>query len=207
MFVPWLTSLVSSTQRQTGMVALHIMVPYLAAYLYTRFRRHARQQQQQQQENPSSTATQTRWQRLALWSLNLPAFDSLMQDHVRPLHLALFFLMGRYYSLSKRWFQIRYVSAGVTLPGQDEASRPIPDGMRNMIMYRSALDHLRTHNSNHHPMKCWVCSWPCSCSLKPACRSIGAHTALRPHQQKQRRLKASLTALKNQRRDLSSDKF
>lgn len=95
-------------QRQHTLVATHILLPYLIAALYTRLRRYARQQQASQD---SIQQPVTKWQRIRhfLLSLNLPAFDSLMQDHIRPVHLALFFLFGRYYSLSKRWLRIRYV--------------------------------------------------------------------------------------------------
>lgn len=80
-------------------------MPYLISHLYARFRRYARQHSDQQQEG------QTRMQRLQAFilSIHLPVFDSLMQDHLRPLHLAWFFLAGRYYSMAKRWLQVRLV--------------------------------------------------------------------------------------------------
>lgn len=42
-----------------------------------------------------------------------------MQEHIQPIHLALFFLIGRYYSLAKRVLRVRYVSPPqINVPGQ-----------------------------------------------------------------------------------------
>jgi hypothetical protein len=47
-----------------------------------------------------------------LAALQLPPFASLVEEHLKPLNLALFFLVGKYYSTAKRALRIRYVSSG-----------------------------------------------------------------------------------------------
>lgn len=47
--------------------------------------------------------------RLARVLAVLPPFERIRDDHVRAVHLALFYLFGRYYHLSKRLTGIRYV--------------------------------------------------------------------------------------------------
>lgn len=41
---------------------------------------------------------------------DLPTFESLTEDYLRSVHLAVFYLFGRYYHLSKRGAGIRFVS-------------------------------------------------------------------------------------------------
>ncbi|KAL7005053.1 peroxisome biogenesis factor 10 [Cystobasidiomycetes sp. EMM_F5] len=43
-------------------------------------------------------------------NIELPAFENLINEHVRAIHLAIFYLFGRYYHLAKRFFRIRYLS-------------------------------------------------------------------------------------------------
>ncbi|KAK9894221.1 hypothetical protein P389DRAFT_184403 [Cystobasidium minutum MCA 4210] len=43
-------------------------------------------------------------------SVELPSFESLIDEHLRAVHLAVFYLFGRYYHLSKRFLRIRYLS-------------------------------------------------------------------------------------------------
>ena len=45
-----------------------------------------------------------------LGSLQLPTFEGLMDEHVRAIHLAIFYLFGRYYHLAKRLLSTRYLS-------------------------------------------------------------------------------------------------
>ena len=49
--------------------------------------------------------------RLAAISTELPTFETLTEDYLRSVHLAVFYLWGRYYNLSKRAAGIRFVSA------------------------------------------------------------------------------------------------
>jgi peroxin-10 len=57
-----------------------------------------------------------------LTSVELPSFESLIDEHLRAIHLAIFYLFGRYYNLSKRLLRIRYLSLqNKTGPG---AQRP-----------------------------------------------------------------------------------
>lgn len=39
-----------------------------------------------------------------------PSFESLTADYLRSVHLAVFYLWGRYYHISKRLVGIRFVS-------------------------------------------------------------------------------------------------
>lgn len=59
-------------------------------------------------------------------SFSLPTFESLMDEHVRAVHLAVFYLFGRYYHVAKRLLGIRYLSLQMRPePGQPgSAARP-----------------------------------------------------------------------------------
>lgn len=41
---------------------------------------------------------------------DLPSFEAMTEDYLRSVHLAIFYLAGRYYNLSKRFVGIRFVS-------------------------------------------------------------------------------------------------
>lgn len=45
-----------------------------------------------------------------LSSVELPSFGSLLDEHLRAVHLAIFYLFGRYYNISKRLLRVRYLS-------------------------------------------------------------------------------------------------
>lgn len=54
-----------------------------------------------------------------LSSVDLPSFETLIDEHLRAIHLAIFYLFGRYYNLSKRILRMRYLSLqNKTGPGQ-----------------------------------------------------------------------------------------
>lgn len=56
-------------------------------------------------------------------SVEMPSFESLINEHLRAIHLAIFYLFGRYYHLSKRILRIRYLSLqNKTAPGQKPPS-------------------------------------------------------------------------------------
>lgn len=48
--------------------------------------------------------------RLASLAPDLPTFETITEDYLRSVHLAVFYLFGRYYHLSKRGAGIRFVS-------------------------------------------------------------------------------------------------
>lgn len=73
-------------------------------------------------------ATQARLPLASLLSsdlIALPTFESLMDEHIRAAHLAVFYLFGRYYHVAKRLLSIRYLSLQMRPePGQPGSSRP-----------------------------------------------------------------------------------
>lgn len=106
------------------MLSLHIMVPYIVSRIYSRLRRYlvARHEASQQiraslnsgfvNHSPPSKAQSApirlvNW--VASWAEDLPTFETLTEDYLRSVHLAIFYLWGTYYSLSKRASGIRFV--------------------------------------------------------------------------------------------------
>jgi peroxin-10 len=109
------------------MVALHVLGPYVLARLYTKLRRKTEEARERLNNNndnssdatllfdapaPSSLSSQPSFWTRVLAKLELPTFDSLIDQHLRPIHLAAFYLTGRYYHTAKRIVGIRYVSKG-----------------------------------------------------------------------------------------------
>lgn len=116
-----------SRARRLALVVLHVLFPYLAARLYAKARRSllARLQSSETEEAeleslfassekplPPRRATwaERALDRLAAVAKELPSFETLTEDYLRSMHLAIFYLSGRYYSLSKRATGIRFVS-------------------------------------------------------------------------------------------------
>lgn len=108
------------------MVLLHVLFPYLLAKSYAKGRRTllARLQSSEdaQAELESLFATSDKplpprkgsWSeraldRLAAFAKELPSFETLTEDYLRSVHLAVFYLFGRYYNLSKRATGVRFV--------------------------------------------------------------------------------------------------
>jgi len=56
---------------------------------------------------------------------NLPTFEALLNEHLRSVHLAVFYLFGRYYHVAKRLLRIRYLSLQSTQP-LDGSTAPRP---------------------------------------------------------------------------------
>lgn len=73
---------------------------------------------------PASRSPLSRLPLLSLLSsVELPSFETLIDEHLRAIHLAIFYLFGRYYNLSKRFLRIRYLSLqNKTGPGQKPPS-------------------------------------------------------------------------------------
>ncbi|KAK4056291.1 peroxisome biogenesis factor 10 [Microbotryomycetes sp. JL221] len=138
-------------KKRALLLSFHIALPYIVAKLYSRMRkylinRHEQIETTRQQivsiddlfvnSRPpplGSKKTSTVWTRLlnkmATYAIDLPTFDKLTQDYLRSVHLAVFYLFGRYYHLSKRGSGIRYIStqtkrleqnSGITPPSSYE---------------------------------------------------------------------------------------
>ncbi|KWU45731.1 hypothetical protein RHOSPDRAFT_16048, partial [Rhodotorula sp. JG-1b] len=54
--------------------------------------------------------------RIATFVKELPSFETLTEDYLRSVHLAVFYLFGRYYNLSKRATGVRFVRLITTSP-------------------------------------------------------------------------------------------
>ena len=101
-----------SARRRLALFTLQVLAPYV----YSRARRH----QQQMNPLPPPTPPSTLLARVQGWALTawhrllglIPVVDGLL-PHVHRLHLAVFFLTGRYLSLPKRLVGARYVALRV----------------------------------------------------------------------------------------------
>ena len=122
-----------SAQRRVALFALQVLGPYA----YARARRH----QQQMGPLPPPTAgarpaarvveaALAVWHRLLGW---IPVVDAVW-PHARRLHLALFFLTGRYLSLDKRLTGARYVA----LRTMDQ-QRPSYRGLGLLLLLQLAI--------------------------------------------------------------------
>ncbi|GAA6056167.1 hypothetical protein JCM3770_004240 [Rhodotorula araucariae] len=112
--------------RRAALVALHCLFPYFLARAYARLRRslisrHESQQAAQADIDslfassapplPAKQSFVARWiDRLGSVAADLPSFETLTEDYLRSVHLAIFYLFGRYYNLSKRAAGIRFIS-------------------------------------------------------------------------------------------------
>lgn len=114
-----------NSQRRAALLSLQILLPYLLARLYSQIRRNLLARHLLLTSTPTSSlddlfssvpppvvkkSLQTRMvDRLAGMAENSPTFDNLIEDYLRSTHLAIFYLYGRYYHLSKRLAGIRFV--------------------------------------------------------------------------------------------------
>ncbi|GAA6038553.1 hypothetical protein JCM8097_004627 [Rhodosporidiobolus ruineniae] len=131
-----------SLPRRLALVALHVLFPYFLARSYANLRRAliARHEASRASEAefdalfasspppPKRTSLLERCvDRLAAIAQDLPSFETLTEDYLRSMHLAVFYLFGRYYSLSKRATGIRFISMqGRRASAQSGASAPTP---------------------------------------------------------------------------------
>ncbi|TKA57131.1 hypothetical protein B0A53_01087 [Rhodotorula sp. CCFEE 5036] len=116
-----------SRARRIAMVLLHVLFPYILARAYAKTRRAllARLQSSEdaQEELESLFASSDKplpprkgsWSertldRIAAFAKELPSFETLTEDYLRSVHLAVFYLFGRYYNLSKRATGVRFIS-------------------------------------------------------------------------------------------------
>lgn len=120
----------STTQRRALLLSLHILVPYLIARAYSNFRRRLLARREASElvrrsdadsvfASSSSTPPPPKPLRvrlldwLAAGAADFPTFETITEDYLRSVHLAVFYLWGRYYNLSKRAAGIRFVSCPV----------------------------------------------------------------------------------------------
>lgn len=104
-----------STSRRTALVFVHSVVPYLLSWHYARFRKRLRDNARQRKQN-------TRLQKMTNTLVRaLPTYDTLVGDYMRSVHLASFYLFGRYYDFAKRATGVRYI---FTRRLQEGESRP-----------------------------------------------------------------------------------
>lgn len=115
------------SQRRAALVALHIIFPYILSRAYASLRRklvlrHQTLETSRLQDasfdslfasNPLPPQPRSGIQKLldslASLATSLPTFETLTEDYLRSIHLAVFYLTGRYYNLSKRAAGIRFV--------------------------------------------------------------------------------------------------
>ncbi|TNY19537.1 Pex12 amino terminal region-domain-containing protein [Rhodotorula diobovata] len=112
--------------RRAALVVLHCLFPYFLARTYAKARRaliarHESQQAAQAEVDSLFTSSapppplkqsfvQRVLDRLGSFAQDLPSFETLTEDYLRSVHLAVFYLFGRYYNLSKRAAGIRFIS-------------------------------------------------------------------------------------------------
>ncbi|KAM0792835.1 hypothetical protein ACM66B_002601 [Microbotryomycetes sp. NB124-2] len=130
-------------QRRALLLSFHIALPYIVARVYARSRRaliarHELVQASQQQAAsidalfadapppppPKRPLLARLMDRLASLAVDLPTFEKLTEDYLRSVHLAVFYLFGRYYHLSKRGAGIRYISTQAKRVEQSSAIAP-----------------------------------------------------------------------------------
>lgn len=73
---------------------------------------------------PPKTVLQRLLDRLSSVAPDLPTFETLTQDYLRSVHLAVFYLFGRYYHLSKRGAGIRFVRCPWSLGRDGSGNQP-----------------------------------------------------------------------------------
>ncbi|GAA5860620.1 hypothetical protein JCM1840_000320 [Sporobolomyces johnsonii] len=130
--------------RRAAMVGLHVLFPYLLARTYANLRRSLIARNSALKS--SNTAVDSLFASsppplirggpvkraldwLASIAEDLPSFETLTEDYLRSVHLAVFYLFGRYYSLSKRLTGIRFISMQgrrATAPASGAPGAPAP---------------------------------------------------------------------------------
>ncbi|GAA5928674.1 hypothetical protein JCM3775_004603 [Rhodotorula graminis] len=112
--------------RRAALVLLHCLFPYCLARIYAKLRRslitrHESQQTAQAEVDSLFTSSAPppplkqnlvarALDRVGSFAQDLPSFETLTEDYLRSVHLAVFYLFGRYYNLSKRAVGIRFIS-------------------------------------------------------------------------------------------------
>ncbi|SCV72678.1 BQ2448_4215 [Microbotryum intermedium] len=122
----------ASLRKRGLLISLHIIFPYVAARWYAAARRRlisrhksvlaARAQEDSLDDLFSSgeappplkkSLYKRMMESMAALAAEMPSFETLTEDYLRSVHLAVFYLFGRYYNLSKRGAGIRFVSTHI----------------------------------------------------------------------------------------------
>ncbi|KAK4703638.1 peroxin-10, partial [Phenoliferia sp. Uapishka_3] len=117
-----------TARRRALLLSLHILLPYIISRAYSNVRRtpvarnEAAERKRLEEASldslfatapppppPKHLGTKV-LDRLASLSIDFPTFETITEDYLRSVHLAVFYLWGRYYNLSKRAAGIRFIS-------------------------------------------------------------------------------------------------
>ncbi|GAA5884853.1 hypothetical protein JCM6882_007124 [Rhodosporidiobolus microsporus] len=130
-----------SFPRRAALVALHTLFPYFLARAYANLRRSLITRHEAAQAAdaefdalfttsaaplPKKSLSGRLLERLAAVAKELPSFETLTEDYLRSVHLAVFYLFGRYYNLSKRVTGIRFISMQGRRASSSASSAPAP---------------------------------------------------------------------------------
>ncbi|SCZ92690.1 BZ3500_MvSof-1268-A1-R1_Chr5-2g08108 [Microbotryum saponariae] len=135
----------ASPRKRGVLISLHIVFPYVAARLYSAARRRliarhesilaARAQEDSLDDLFSSgealpplkkSLYKRMIESIAALAAEMPSFETLTEDYLRSVHLAVFYLFGRYYNLSKRGAGIRFISTQSRPTGQSASGGAVP---------------------------------------------------------------------------------
>ncbi|KDE05759.1 hypothetical protein MVLG_03850 [Microbotryum lychnidis-dioicae p1A1 Lamole] len=135
----------ASPRKRGLLISLHIVFPYVAARLYAAARRRliarhesilaARAQEDSLDDLFSSgealpplkkSLYKRMMESIAALAAEMPSFETLTEDYLRSVHLAVFYLFGRYYNLSKRGAGIRFISTQSRPTGQSASGGAVP---------------------------------------------------------------------------------
>ncbi|KAI5476664.1 Haloacid dehalogenase-like hydrolase domain containing protein [Pseudohyphozyma bogoriensis] len=128
-----------SVHRRAALLSLHILAPYILSRAYANLRRSliARHEAAEQRRaatdalfasNPPPPPPKPLHKKWLDWiasaAEDFPTFEALTGDYLRSVHLAIFYLWGRYYSLSKRATGIRFISTQAQRLSPNAALQP-----------------------------------------------------------------------------------
>ncbi|GAB5588645.1 peroxisome bioproteinsis factor 10 [Umbelopsis nana] len=92
--------------RRSALVFSHVLLPYLYARGFSEFRKRNRQQSRQKVKQPENKLQATIQ---SFVNTHLETIQDFFKKYVHMGHLALFYFVGSYYSISKRMTGIRYI--------------------------------------------------------------------------------------------------
>jgi peroxin-10 len=99
-------------QRRSALVFSHVLLPYIYTRGFFEFRKRNRQQPRKQKEPENKVQAYAK----AFLTKHLETIQDFFKKYVHLGHLAIFYFLGSYYSISKRITGIRYVSLKVRPP-------------------------------------------------------------------------------------------
>ncbi|KAG2183909.1 hypothetical protein INT44_008920 [Umbelopsis vinacea] len=94
-----------SSQRRSALVFSHVLLPYIYTRGFSEFRKRNRQQTRNKKEPENKFQAYTQ----AFLTKHLETIQDFFKNYVHMGHLALFYFVGSYYSISKRMTGIRYI--------------------------------------------------------------------------------------------------